>query len=183
MGSAALAVLAAAFAVGVVSALLPVVTAELYLAAVVAVSSGAVGLLAAVALGAGQTVGKVVLFTAARRGRRWAAGHAGRPRSRSRAALRRRTAGWAASPLGRRSGAVRARLRAWGERGIGLLDRPWPAAGVLLTSASVGVPPLAATSVAAGLRTTGPWLFAACTLAGRVVRFGLLAWGGGAAVA
>lgn len=79
--------------------------------------------------------------------------------------------------------AARARVRVWGERGLGLLDRPWPAAGVLLTSASVGVPPLAATSVAAGLRSTGPCLFTACTLAGRVARFGLLAWGGAAAVA
>ena len=54
---------------------------------------------------------------------------------------------------------------------------------MLLTSASVGVPPLAATSVAAGLRTTGPWLFTACTLTGRVARFGLIAWGGAAVAA
>ncbi|WP_088285861.1 hypothetical protein [Kineosporia sp. A_224] len=155
---------ASALVVGVVAALVPVVTAEVYLAAVVSVVTGPVGLACALALAVGQTVGKCVLFAAARRGRCWAGG-----RDRPRRPPRR--------PAGRPARA-RARLAAWCRGTAELLDRPWPAAGVLLASASVGLPPLAATSVAAGIRRTGPLLFAGCTLAGRTVRFGAVALGG-----
>jgi hypothetical protein len=192
-----------ALAVGVLAALVPVVTAEVYLVAVVSVVTGPVGMACAAALAVGQTIGKCVLFAGARRGRDWAIErgmHRGpEPRWRRRARrpwdaaaggwarLRRRSArlrrvcvltrGWLAV-LGRRTTGPRGRLRVWGRRSVLLLDRPWPAAGLLLSSASLGLPPLAATSVAAGLRRTGPALFAGCTLAGRLVRFGLIAWGG-----
>jgi membrane protein YqaA with SNARE-associated domain len=155
---------ASALVVGVVAALVPVVTAEVYLAAVVSVVTGPVGLACAFALAVGQTAGKCVLFAAARRGRRWAA-----ERDRPRRVPRR--------PEGRVTRA-RARLTAWSTGTAELLDRPWPAAGVLLASASVGLPPLAATSVAAGMRRTRLALFAGCTLAGRTVRFGAVAFGG-----
>ena len=66
-------------------------------------------------------------------------------------------------------------MRAWSDRGLELLDRRLPAAGVLLTSAAVGLPPLAVTTVAAGARRTPASLFVACTLTGRLARFGVLA--------
>jgi hypothetical protein len=195
--------LATALAVGVVAALVPVVTAEVYLAAVVSVVTGPVAMACAAALALGQTIGKCVLFAGARRGRDWATGRRtrGGPGPRWQRRVRGRwdavagrwvqlrgwsprlgracvmTCGWSAA-LGRRTAGSRGRVRTWAARCVVLLDRPWPAAGVLLSSASLGLPPLAATSVAAGMRRTGPTLFAGCTLAGRLVRFGLIAWGG-----
>lgn len=195
-----------ALVVGFVAALVPVVTAEVYLAAVVSVVTGPVGIACAAALAVGQTVGKCLLFAGARRGRDWALHRAdagdgeaddGRPRGRlargraalasGRTALVRRSATLlladravrgAGAVLRRHAAGPWSRFTAWCSRGLGLLDRPWPAAGVLLASAAVGMPPLAATSVAAGARRTGPALFAGCTLVGRFVRFGLIAWGG-----
>ena len=143
--------------VGLLSALIPVVNAELYLLAIVATASPVTGAGAVVGLAVGQVAGKVCLFLAARRGR--AAGQQWRGRhapSESSAAWRRKLSRWA---LG----------------GLGLLDRGLPAAGVLFTSAAVGMPPLAVTTVAAGARRTPASLFVVCALSGRLVRFGILA--------
>jgi membrane protein YqaA with SNARE-associated domain len=147
--------------VGLVSALVPVVNAELYLLAIVATAaSPAAGVGAVVGLAVGQVAGKVCLFLAARRGR--AAGERWRGRH-------------APSPPRLEPAAWRRRLSHWALRGLGLLDRGLPAAGVLFTSAAVGMPPLAVTTVAAGARRTPASLFVVCALSGRLVRFGILA--------
>ncbi|MGL5850900.1 MAG: hypothetical protein ACRCZD_08990 [Phycicoccus sp.] len=152
-----------ALGVGALSALVPVVNAEAFLVASVATVNGT-GMRVAlvVALAGGQAVGKVAFFLAARRGRSIRAGH------RTRAGRSRRVPSPSTSSFRRRAGDL-------GTRSLALLDRRAPAAGVVLASASVGVPPLAVTSVAAGIRRTPLSLFLGCALAGRVARFGALA--------
>jgi membrane protein YqaA with SNARE-associated domain len=152
------ALLAVALGVGVLSALLPVVNAEVFLLAATATVSPWVGVGAVVGLSVGQVAGKVVLFGASRRSRTTVAGR----RERRRAARPPREPRWP-------------RVKAWGERSLGMLDRRGPAAGVLLASAAVGVPPLAVTTVAAGARRTPASLFVACALTGRLARFAVLA--------
>jgi membrane protein YqaA with SNARE-associated domain len=147
-----LGIAATSVGLGFASALVPVLNIEAYLVGVAAATADG-GPLAVLGATLGQTVGKVVLFVGARRGMR-----IGRERHRPRRSAR---------PPGR----WRRRLAVWSERGLALLDRPWPAAGVVLTSASVGIPPLAVTSIVAGTRRTPLPVFLACCLVGRLARF------------
>ena len=153
------------------SAWVPLVNAEAYVLGLAATVSPVLGWSSVAGITVGQTAGKQLMFVAARRGResgwRW---------------RRRRPRG--GGPDGpprpgreprRPPGPMRRRLADWGERGLLLLDRPWPAGGVVLAAASVGVPPLAVVSVAAGIRSTSALLVAGCTLAGRAARFAVLA--------
>jgi membrane protein YqaA with SNARE-associated domain len=71
--------------------------------------------------------------------------------------------------------ATRRAIVAWGDRALGLLDKPWQAAGVLMASSTLGVPPLAVTTIAAGLRTTSLPLFVLCVVVGRGARFAIIA--------
>ncbi|MCL8026728.1 hypothetical protein [Nocardioides bruguierae] len=129
---------------GALSAFVPVANAELF--AVAAGRHGAsvtTGLVLALAVG--QTLAKVGLFEAARRGSALLARHRRRPSSR-----------WAthvAAHLGHR--ATRAPL--------------------VLTAATVGLPPLMVVSVAAGATAQPRWEFGALVLVGRIARFSALA--------
>jgi membrane protein YqaA with SNARE-associated domain len=135
-----------AVAVGVASALVPVLNAEAW--AVVAATGPLDTLLVVVpALAVGQTVGKLVLFETGRRGRAW------HP--------------WRGRP-------VSARAARWGERVTAWLTSPRTGPPVVLAAASLGVPPLAVVSVAAGAAGQGRWVFGALCLLGRLVRFSVL---------
>ncbi|WP_432504045.1 hypothetical protein [Kineococcus arenarius] len=159
----------AAIAVGAVSAVLPVVNAEaVVLAAAVGRPRTAVPVVLGVALG--QTLGKVALMLGARHGAHRLVGLLHRPRGRGRTgsaaagaeppgAAAPRTAWWARA------------VRRWGERCLTALDSGRWAGPVVLLSATTGVPPLAVTSIAAGLRRTPVPVFTACCLAGRSARF------------
>ncbi|HEY2766392.1 MAG TPA: VTT domain-containing protein [Pseudonocardiaceae bacterium] len=138
-----------------VSALVPVVNAEIYLVALVTQQPQLpwwqVGLAAAV----GQLTGKLVFFYAGRgtlRLRRWS--------SNGRRVDSRRSDRWSA------------RLARFQDT---CQDRPVWSSGVLLTSATVGLPPFAATSLAAGVAGIRVELFLVTGLVGRFVRFGALA--------
>ncbi len=144
----------AAAGVGIVSALLPVVNAEAFQAGSSLLQRPAVVVACVVALALGQTVGKVVIFIASRRGAtRWRSTHAGR-RSRVPAWLQR----------------ANARLLQW-------LSHPAGGPAAVAVSASVGIPPLALVSATAGVSTIRCWAFCVACLVGRVVRFGTLAGG------
>ena len=138
-----------AAAVGVVSALLPIVSAEAY-ALVAAVRTRGVGSVAVVmALAVGQTIGKLLLFQSARQG-------SGRLKAR----LRRRGEGRAAR---------------WHDRVSGLMTRRRTGLPTVLASATVGVPPLALVSLAAGASEQRRWEFGTICLIGRSARFAALA--------
>jgi membrane protein YqaA with SNARE-associated domain len=139
-----LALLASA-AVGLGSALLPVLNAEVYAVGTASGIHPALALAVIVALACGQTVGKLALFEAARRG-------SGRLR-------RHRT-----KPPGR-----------WSERITRSLTSRRTGVPLVLASALLGLPPLAAVSLAAGVSGQRRWEFGVLCLAGRTARFAVLA--------
>ncbi|MER7892867.1 VTT domain-containing protein [Micromonospora sp. NPDC094482] len=143
---------AAALGYGFASALVPVVNAEAY--AVVAGQPGGYAVIAVIALAVGQTVGKVLLLEAARR-----------------------ETGRLARRLARRnqSGRVAARAARWAEPVRRWLSHRRTGLPTVLLSASVGVPPLALVSIAAGTAGLRHWEFAIACLLGRVARFAILA--------
>ena len=139
-----------AVAVGVASALLPLVNAEAFALVAVARTPVAVAVAVVVALAVGQTVGKLVLFEAARRG-------SGRLHARF-------------SRHGEGGRAAR-----WAERVRGWLTRRRTGVPTVLAAASVGLPPLAVVGLAAGAAGQHRWEFGVMCLVGRTARFGVLA--------
>ncbi len=140
-----------AMATGVGSALLPLVNAEAY--AVVAAAGATTVTVAAVvvALSVGQTIGKLVLFETARRGKRW---------------LPRRC-----PPRSDRARRRAARAARWSERVTDWLRSDRTGAPVVLASAALGVPPLAIVSVVAGAAGQRRRVFVPLCLLGRLARF------------
>ncbi|PYC67725.1 hypothetical protein C7C45_20510 [Micromonospora arborensis] len=149
----------AAAAVGLLSAFLPFTPAEPYLIAAVA-TTGAPPVALGVAAAAGQTVGKILIFLAARGAIRSA--WLQRRLSRRPPAAPRRPG---------RPGLLLARPKAAGARLVEVLERPRQATGMLLVSAVSGFPPLLAASVYLGRTPMRPVAFAATCLLGRAIRF------------
>ncbi len=134
--------------IGVVSALIPLVNAEAYaVLAATRTRPAAVGAVV-VALAAGQTVGKLVLFEAARRG-----------------------SGPLHARLARKGEGRAAR---WHGRVCGLMTRRRTGLPTVLVSAAVGLPPLALVSLVAGASRQRRWEFGAVCLVGRAARFAIL---------
>ena len=172
-----LSLVAAALAVGLVSATTALLPVEVYVLGVAATQPAGVALAVAVAAGAGQTAGKVALLLGARgaaspRGLRrfarprqhaattpgagWGVGQdAGAGVAVARSGL------WAAA--GRATCAVMAVAARW-------LHSRW-APLVVLVSAVVGVPPLMLLSVAAGVARVPVTRFAPACFVGRTLRF------------
>jgi membrane protein YqaA with SNARE-associated domain len=152
-------VVLAAAGVGVVSALLPVVNAEAFHAGATLLQSRPTVVACTIALAVGQTCGKLIIFTASRRGTtRWRATHSERP-SRMPAWVRR----------------ANARLLTW-------LSHPTGGPAAVAISAGVGLPPLALVSATAGASRMRGCAFSITCFAGRLLRFATLA-GGVAALA
>ena len=138
-----------AIAIGVVSALLPLVNAEAYVLIAVARTNVALSMGVAVALAVGQTIGKLLLFEAARRGT-----------GRLHARLTRHGKG---------------RAERWRGRVCGLMSRRRTGLPTVLASATVGLPPLALVSLAAGASAQKRCEFGVVCLVGRTARFAALA--------
>ena len=158
---------------GAVSGLVPVINAEALLTAATATSPELwLGITASLTIG--QCAAKVLTYLTARDGRQRlrSDGRVGRLvahlRGRSSTSPRpgRRGAGAASTIL--------ARLRP--QRLTGLLAQPLPGTSVVLLSATVGLPPLAAVSVLAGTARLRLPLFVAACLTGRLARFAVIAW-------
>lgn len=129
----------------VLSALVPVANAEVYLVGV-ALASDAPAPLLALAAAAGQVLGKMAFYLLGR-------GVIDVSRLRRHA----RTGGrWTTRMV---------RVSAWCGR------HPWGPAAVTLVSAVSGLPPFAVVSVLAGSLRMRWWLFALCGFVGRYVRF------------
>jgi membrane protein YqaA with SNARE-associated domain len=139
-----LGVLGAVF-VGLGSAFVPVLNAEVYVVATAGGTHPALVPLLVVALASGQTAGKVALFEAARRGSARLRRHRSRPPGR------------------------------WAIRINGALSSRRSGNSLVLASAALGLPPLAAVSLAAGASGQRRWEFALLCLAGRTARFAVLA--------
>jgi membrane protein YqaA with SNARE-associated domain len=137
------AALGLALGIGAASAFVPFVNAELAVSGAAASGTAAFAVGAAVAVAAGQTLGKLAIFEAGRRGSTW--------HQRS----RRRT-----EPLPR-----------WETRATTLLATRWSGGAIVLLSATVGLPPLALVSAAAGLARARRADFLLCCLLGRTARF------------
>jgi len=138
-------VVAGTFLYCVLSALVPVVNAEVYLVGV-AVTTDSPGVLLALAAAAGQVLGKMAFYLLGR-------GVIDVSR------LRRH-----ARPGGRWTERM-ARIQEWSGA------HPWGPSALTLVSAVAGVPPFAIVSVLAGTLRMRWWLFAACGLVGRFARF------------
>lgn len=142
--------------ISLISALLPVVNAELYLIALVTQQPQLAWWLVGLAAAVGQLIGKLAFF------------YLGRGSVRLPARWRRLH--HAADPQRHRRWSGRlARFRQT------CRDRPVWTAAVLLTAAAVGLPPLAATSFAAGVAGISVRLFVLTGLIGRFARFGAIA--------
>lgn len=133
--------------VGAVSALVPLVNAEVYAIASAERAGPAEALLVVVALACGQTAGKLVLFEGARRG---------------------------SSRFTRRHALRSARARRWADRATRVLRSRRTGHPLVLASAAIGLPPLAAVSLAAGAAGQSRWEFAVVCLVGRTARFAAL---------
>jgi membrane protein YqaA with SNARE-associated domain len=137
---------------GLASALVPLINAEAF--AVIAGARGGHAWVAVLCLALGQTAGKLLLFESARRATgRLAARIARRLRSDR---ITARAARWAGS------------IRRW-------LSRRRSGLPTVLVSATTGIPPLAAVSLAAGTAGLRRWEFATACLLGRTIRFAILA--------
>lgn len=146
-------------AFGIVSAIVPVVNAEVYvLVSQVSTVAGVVPV--AVGVGIGQTIGKCLLFYGVRRGRqfRFVREHRRavrtRPRGRVRQALH---------------DAIQFLLRLVGTKRWGL--------PITFVAAVVGIPPLYAVALLAGATEMKLRYFAPVVLVGRITRFLLVAYG------
>ena len=157
---------------GTASGLIPLINAEAVLTAATA-GNPHLWLGLAVSLTVGQSLAKVLIYLTAREGpQRLRAGRLGaivhRVRARAHVSVTGRGRG-----SGRPNRAL-ARLRA--ERLGAVLARPVPGTSLVLLSASVGLPPLAAVSVLAGTARLRLPLFVSACLIGRLARFALIAW-------
>ncbi len=152
--------------VGFASALLPVINAEAFQAGSSLLQPPSVVMACVVALAVGQTGGKLVIFAASRRGAtRWRS----TPRVRSSRAPWRRparsgratcTPGWVTR--------TSTRMLQW-------LSHPVGGPTTVAISATVGLPPLALVSAAAGVSTIRYFPFTLACLIGRFLRFAALA--------
>lgn len=144
---------------GVVSAIVPVINAEVYvLVSQVSAVAGAVPV--AVGVGIGQTIGKCLLFYGVRRGRQFRFVREHRQRARTKERSRVGQAGY---------DAIQLLLRLVGTKRWGL--------PITLLAAIVGFPPLYAVALLAGATKMKLRYFAPVVLLGRVTRFLLVAYG------
>lgn len=139
--------------VSLLSALIPVVNAEIYLVALVTQQPQLPWWLVGLAAASGQMIGKLLFYYAGR-------GVLRLPRRLQRLSEWERRGRWAA------------RLKRFQET---CRDRPLWTVGVLLVSAALGVPPFAAMAVVAGIAQVDVRAFAVTGLVGRFIRFGSIA--------
>ncbi|MGI8458393.1 MAG: hypothetical protein ACR2LI_09815 [Propionibacteriaceae bacterium] len=147
-------------AFGVLSAIVPIANAEAY---VIAAQVSGVGdaVMVATCVGVGQSVGKLLLFLGVRRGRdfRFVRRHRDQP--------------------GNELGPNRRRLRAVLDRLLALVGTKRWGLPIVFLAALTGLPPLYAVALLAGATTMRAGLFYVAVLAGRIIRFVLIALGVG----
>lgn len=161
LGWAEVLTLLATVGFGVLSAVLPFANAEAYVFTS-QVSHSIDPLPVALGIAVGQTIGKVLLFYGVRRGKNL-------PGVRHRRAVLRRQP----------AGPTRAWFRAALQTLLALVGQKRWGLPITFVAAVVGVPPLYAVALLAGATRMRLGWFAAVVLAGRALRFGLMAYGVG----
>jgi len=144
---------------GVLSAVIPVASAEAYVVAS-QVSRAAGPVAVALGLATGQTIGKVLLFYGVRRGK-------------DTAVVQHRRESLDARP----PGPLRKRFRAVIRTLLALVGQKRWGLPITLVAAVVGLPPLYAVALLAGATRMRLSYFAAVVFGGRAVRFVLMAYG------
>lgn len=151
-----LALLGAAFAFGIGSAILPVLlNAELYVIGMGAFVPDSLLFITILSLGVGTVIGKALVFELVRRGS-----------SKVRQTVERKPP----------RNAFTARMRTIGDRLLKLIDRPYLGAATVLASSLTGVPPLAVVTVLAGASRQPLSLFLLMVFVGRTAQFLALAY-------
>ncbi len=141
---------------GIASAIIPIVNAEAIMIAAAIASPAAVAVSIAIGLAIGQTIGKVAMYEGARKGvERHRLRHDPKPR--------------------KEMGPWRQRISALNDRMIAMMQGRWSSNAILFASASVGLPPLFATTLVAGAAKTRRLDFITCCLTGRTARFLVMA--------
>ena len=151
-----LALIGAAFAFGIGSALLPVLlNAELYVVGMGAFVPDSLLFITILSLGVGTVIGKALVFELVRRGS-----------SRVRQTVDRKP------PRNR----FTATMRTVGDRLLKLIDRPYLGAATVLASSLFGVPPLAVVTIIAGASRQPRSLFLLMVFVGRTTQFLAIAY-------
>lgn len=149
------ALVGAAFAFGIGSALLPVLlNAELYVGGNAALVSESIIIVVVLSLSVGTVIGKAIVFELARKGRKVVGRGVRRPTSNR----------WILT------------LRSVSDWLLGLLDRPYAGGLTVLASSLFGVPPLAAVTIAAGVSHQSRYLFLTIVFLGRTAQFLVIAF-------
>jgi membrane protein YqaA with SNARE-associated domain len=164
--------IALALGAGFASAIIPVINAEAATLVAAAAAHTPVAIACILAIAVGQTAGKIVVYEAARGGRRLS------DRWRRHRPARSSEDPSAAAPPGppTRWQRTKAWVRRLGERLLAAMDGRWRGDGVLLLAAAVGIPPLYAAAALAGVLRLRRVDFIICVLVGRVARFLIIAW-------
>lgn len=145
-----IALLAAAFAFGVGSAILPIfLNAEIYVATMSRLAPESQLVAIVLSLAIGTVIGKAFVFELARQGRRVIRGKERRPA---------------------RNAWLR-RVRQLSDWLLSLLDRPIAGSLTVLISSLVGLPPLAVVTIVAGASNQNRWLFLVMVFVGRTAQF------------
>jgi membrane protein YqaA with SNARE-associated domain len=149
---------------GLLSSLVPIFNTEIYIVAS-QVGGFTAEVTTAVGCAVGQTIGKVGIVLALRRG-----GNSGPARRLRQRRERPR------KPAGR----FRTRLRAWSDRMVGLLGKRWWGVLIVFLSACVYIPPLYAVTLAVPATRMSVVSFGVAVLLGRMLLFLAIAFGASA---
>lgn len=149
---------------GVLSALIPLFNAELYIVAVAKLASPAIASASVLSLAVGTVVGKLIIFEGAKRGS-----------SRFiRADIRDRT--HRAIDITPQTGWFKRWIHGTNRIMLSWLSDKWLGPLTTLAAATIGMPPLFLVSVLAGVARQNVLFFATAVFLGRLARFAVLAW-------
>ncbi|MFT4165341.1 MAG: hypothetical protein QM650_08875 [Microlunatus sp.] len=157
---------------GVLSSIVPVFNAEVFLLATQTLGVTA-ELTAALGAAVGQTIGKVMLLFALRHGTRVPFLQRQLDRARARAADR---------AEGKHPGRARLAYRRWSERLLWLIGHSHWGPLIVFLSAATGMPPLLAVQFIVPATKMPAWVYAVTVLVGRSILFLAIAFGASAIV-
>lgn len=166
----------AALGFGIASAVIPVLNTEVYIATAARISPTWLWLIV-IAMSIGQTAGKLLLLEGSRRGGSWMTKRHQRQASRWKRWRQPRANANVApiNPSTTRAASPPRWCKPNAEQINRLLTGRRTAGPLVFLAASLGLPPLAVVTIAAGIAGQSRWLFLPCCLIGRLLRFALIA--------